>query len=602
MRGIRKVLLTLLALLSGCASDGPPSDGPTSRAEAMEGGISLPAPAALLELRASAAYSSDERWRHGSQWDELLPYKSVTQSGLLGVFEPASAEGADGLGGCAWCIYSFQLPAYLDAPTLRLEWEDEPDLLPGTPEDPGPRPGWWVALANFDTSRWDLFPAPPDGLLKIPQQPGALNLAPYRDSETGAILATVLVRSPGVSKLSRVQLGGEGWVHTWGGEFYEDYYGDNFTSMAITSSGDLVAAGYAQDLIAPVIGLSVVKYSAGGKLLWQRLYTGAYRGSRMVVAPDDSIYLSGCTDFEGLIRLLKVDANGVLEWQRAFQLAEIADLQTNGMAIGADGSVYVASYYEGLGEYSGLVVKYSSDGDLLWAKDIGHSDDFDLHGISIGICADESSVYVCGVPSICKLDLSGNLLWQRDFDLTEKWGTKVALDATGAPQLVWQTYSKCYVSGFDTGGSITYTHELPMFGNGTVKDLVPTHQGLSILVEDWSSATLINFGLYDAIGAISTLALSDNMYPGGHCYDSDGSLYLAGGLHTPEGLQLDFTAEEYASVPRDIDVLESSFLAEDAVGAEPDLPGDLLFVAALEDDLRPGIVSDIPGIVLKHEF
>lgn len=96
------------------------------------------------------------------------------------------------------------------------------------------------------------------------------------------------------------------------------------------------------------------------------------------------------------------------------------------VAIGASGNIYVAGYTEsfGAGRADALLLKYSPDGDLIWARTWGGPYDDKGHAVAVDNVGD---VYVAGHSSIIsgvnthdvlilKYDSSGELIWQETWD------------------------------------------------------------------------------------------------------------------------------------------------------------------------------------------
>src|SRR5438132_2913965 len=95
-------------------------------------------------------------------------------------------------------------------------------------------------------------------------------------------------------------------------------------------------------------------------------------GAGVALAGDGSIYLAGSTASFGAgdedIFLVKFAADGSLVWQRTFGTGEVqpnlaADEFASGVAVGPDGSVYVAG---DSADTHALLVKFSPDGNLIW--------------------------------------------------------------------------------------------------------------------------------------------------------------------------------------------------------------------------------------------
>jgi hypothetical protein len=206
---------------------------------------------------------------------------------------------------------------------------------------------------------------------------------------------------------------------------------------------DGVATASAPDGSAYVVGISdsftvdqfgtpsprifVVKFATDGSLTWQRIWNGTtIRGlGRPGVAVDSagSVYVTGMNaDNGGDAVLLKFDSSGTLAWERTWGGA--ASDQGKAVATAADGSVYIAGTETSFGPSSfGLfVVKFDSNGNLLWQKT---ADGAEGSGVAVG---SDGNVYAAGTMA---RDLIGN------FDMLV---LKIAADGT-------QVWRRIYTAG-----------------------------------------------------------------------------------------------------------------------------------------------------------
>jgi uncharacterized delta-60 repeat protein len=194
--------------------------------------------------------------------------------------------------------------------------------------------------------------------------------------------------------------------------------------------------------------LFTVKFDANGSLAWQRTWDApgqfvSDEGREAAVASDGSVYVTGLTFVDGNRGLLlKFSSDGTLLWQRVFG----GNAHGDGVTVGSDGSVYVTGGLRDAADAEDLfVIKLSADGTLLWFKtwgDVGVTE----HGQGIAIGPD-GNVYVAGVGPrqtepflaqfdavVLKMDPTGNLIWQRSFpggDVTDsRGGIDVAPDGS----------------------------------------------------------------------------------------------------------------------------------------------------------------------------
>ncbi|HRH68482.1 MAG TPA: SBBP repeat-containing protein [Flavobacteriales bacterium] len=198
--------------------------------------------------------------------------------------------------------------------------------------------------------------------------------------------------------------------------------------LLIDASGNVYVIGQTHELSAEQYYLFALKYSSSGALLWEYLHPGETftDGRRAEWRPDGTIAIGGAYYLDGQGDLLcdVLDTTGALQWSATYNAP--GDWQGTDwfrdIAVGEDGTVLLTgTQFNGSGildDY--LTVKYSSTGELLWARSYngstGHDDGY-------GVAVDEQgNVFVAGrssqnsssvLASIATLqyDTEGNLTW-----------------------------------------------------------------------------------------------------------------------------------------------------------------------------------------------
>jgi uncharacterized delta-60 repeat protein len=215
----------------------------------------------------------------------------------------------------------------------------------------------------------------------------------------------------------------------WGGPGSESTQG-----AAVAADGSTYLAGDTRTFGNPETPdtalVFVVKFAGDGSLAWQRSWDGPDRFLSDAVrdvatAPDGSVYVAGATlGIGGDALLLKFAPDGTLLWQQTWGTGSFESAEA--VAVGADGSVYLAGSTRepASGALDLFIVKFASDGTLLWQKTWGTLDGSEEgQGVAVG---PDGSIYVSGYTprpdvnfgfdmSLLKLDPAGNLVWQRTY-------------------------------------------------------------------------------------------------------------------------------------------------------------------------------------------
>jgi len=153
----------------------------------------------------------------------------------------------------------------------------------------------------------------------------------------------------------------------------------------------------------------------------------------------------------------------------------------NGLATDAAGSVYAVGVTTGalegaaLGSYDAFVRKYDWTGELVWTKQFGTSALDYASGVAVG---SDGSVYVAGYTSdgldqsslglsdayLRKYDDSGSLVWSRQFGTTSNdYGSGVAVDGSGGVFIAGMTQGN--LDGASLGGPDGYLRKYDESGN-----------------------------------------------------------------------------------------------------------------------------------------
>ena len=254
-----------------------------------------------------------------------------------------------------------------------------------------------------------------------------------------------------------------GWVHTWGGSDYDDGF-----AVATDGNGNVYAVGTTSSFGAGLTDVILLKYDGTGNLLWQKTWGGTDGDDGNSLAVDDggNIYVTGYTESFGAVELkgdvilLKYDSSGNLLWQKRWRGSD-RDCGI-GVAVDGSGNVYVAGSTRsfGAGELDVLVLKYRSDGTLLWQKTWGGSWYDSGHGVTVdgsgNICVVGYTGSFCSDPDdfydalLLKYSPAGVLLWQKTWGGSDSESDSfdaLFIDGSGNIYAAGETFT--YGAGYD---------------------------------------------------------------------------------------------------------------------------------------------------------
>ena len=186
------------------------------------------------------------------------------------------------------------------------------------------------------------------------------------------------------------------WERMWGGSA-----SDESLAVATAPDGSVYIVGTETSFGPSSGGLFVVKFDPAGNVVWQRISDGA-AGNAVAVGPDGSVYAAGTTaradqigNFDILV--LKITTGGNLVWQRTYTAGEVVDPRGR-MATAPDGSIVLAGAIQaakaGFVDIAALIVKLSPDGGLLFDKQFAGRNGETAEGVAVA--RDDGSIYVAG--------------------------------------------------------------------------------------------------------------------------------------------------------------------------------------------------------------
>jgi hypothetical protein len=223
---------------------------------------------------------------------------------------------------------------------------------------------------------------------------------------------------------------------------------DAANGVATDINGNAYVAGMTNSNLAGIsinsasnFDIFLAKYDPNGTILWKRQLGTSSREDVYDVAADinGNTYITGETDGslaaqkQGLddIFLVKYNSNGQLLWKR--QLGTNGVDSPRSVAIDSNGNVYIAGATTGdlasanQGGVDAFVAKYTSNGTLLWKKQLGTNK---IEGADDVAVDSNGNVYISGSTFIsfqlgsdawmAKYNSNGTFLWKKQLGTSSR--------------------------------------------------------------------------------------------------------------------------------------------------------------------------------------
>lgn len=179
------------------------------------------------------------------------------------------------------------------------------------------------------------------------------------------------------------------------------------------------------------------KYSPSGTVLWSKNYYLSANGGgsnipKAITTKNDTIYILGSSQSSNLEMItLKYDPFGNLLWSKVYSTPSDDD----GIDIDIDdiGNVYVVGNTTINSKYNFIIIKYNSSGTQKWVYTYKKPQNYDF---AVGIEV-SNEIYVAGNTFgnltfskyvALKLNLLGNLIWEKQYDANGGLATSAILD------------------------------------------------------------------------------------------------------------------------------------------------------------------------------
>lgn len=224
----------------------------------------------------------------------------------------------------------------------------------------------------------------------------------------------------------------------YGDTLWLNHYGtdslDQVNQVVETTDGGYVAVGQTRDLFGTYSKIMVIKTTSTGALSWQRSMGG--QGEEQAIGVDElasgELVICGRTTLNGNgafdMLLIKTESDGDTLWTRRYGGTE--NEEANSIRRTQDGGLVMAGYTASfpVGSKNCYIVRTNEVGDTLWTRSYGGSDDDYLHTIrtlSDGgmIAAGVSESYGVSTENayVIRTDASGDTLWTRTYGQAGRW-------------------------------------------------------------------------------------------------------------------------------------------------------------------------------------
>jgi hypothetical protein len=257
------------------------------------------------------------------------------------------------------------------------------------------------------------------------------------------------------------------WEKTFGGAGDDGGY-----SVQQTSDGGYIIVGYTKSYGSGGANVYLIKVNANGIMQWSRTFGGSGDdgGYSVQQTSDGGYIIVGYTKSFGAggadVYLIKVDANGIMQWSRTF--GGSGDDEGYSVQQTSDGGYIIVGYTTsyGAGLFDVYLIKVDANGNMQWNRTFGGRG-YDL-GFSVQQTSDGGYIivgaagpYDAGLLGVylIKVDANGNMQWNRTFGGFQAVGRSVQQTRDGGYIIVGAMWP------YDAGGDDVYLIKVDANGN-----------------------------------------------------------------------------------------------------------------------------------------
>ncbi len=205
------------------------------------------------------------------------------------------------------------------------------------------------------------------------------------------------------------------WAYTYGGSSW-----DEILRIIATSDGGLLAVGATYSYGAGSMDAMILKLNADGSVAWSRTWGGSGSDKALdCVEVSDGYVITGYYNYTNAdVFLLKLSTDGSLTWARTYDYGDELGLSltavSDGFVIGGQEDKYSGA--------DALLLKTDLNGNFLWAHTYGGDDEDIFHSVALspdgGIIGggETSSFGAVWNMFLVKASSDGTMLWARQLD------------------------------------------------------------------------------------------------------------------------------------------------------------------------------------------
>ncbi|WP_461867150.1 PEGA domain-containing protein [Thermococcus sp.] len=264
------------------------------------------------------------------------------------------------------------------------------------------------------------------------------------------------------------------WQKTYGGS-----RSDWANAVIVDKNRNIIVAGWTRSFGAGDDDIWVLKLNSEGNVKWQKTYGGSNwdAASTVALTSTGDIVVAGSTASFGAgsadVWVLRLDANGNVKWQKTYGGIKldgglyglISYLPTTVISVISDNDIIVASYTDSFGKGGIWLLRLDGNGNVKWQKTYGVHNDVP-YAITV---TPEGDIVVGGWGTnlntwgsfwVFRLDANGNIEWQKIYG-ADPWNGAhaVALAPSGDIIVAGQ------IESFGAGGADIWVLRLPPDGN-----------------------------------------------------------------------------------------------------------------------------------------